>query len=124
MKPLFILSLFFLSSSCSTQKEIPTNTDKHTLTNIDTRILTESEVAIDTMRVIGTVHIEEKGCLIYIDAKTDSGNITMYPVNLAEKFKREGFVIRFTYTLSRAMQPNYCKCSRVVSLRDVTPLRK
>jgi hypothetical protein len=122
MKTLFILSLFFLSS-CSTQKETTTNPDEQILNNINTSNLND-DLAIDTMRVIGTVHMEEKGCLIYIDAKTNFGNTTMYPVNLAEKFKREGLVIRFTYSLSRAMQPNYCKCSRVVSLRDVTPLRK
>ena len=64
-------------------------------------------------------------CPFIIKTKTYSGkNITMYPINLDDKFKKDGISIRFTYAVSRAMQPKNCNCNQVVSVSDVTILRK
>jgi hypothetical protein len=125
MKALFISSLLFLLVACSTQKEITVNTE-----SVNPTLSSATETVQDTlyannniMRVIGTVRTTENGCLTYIDAKTISGNVTMYPVNLDDRFKKEGIFIRFTYTPSRAMQPKDCDCNQVVSVHDVTRLR-
>jgi hypothetical protein len=116
MKTLFLLSGFFLFFACGTQKELASNTTEDAVEVVE-------EIKEENMRIVGTVHAG-KGCAFYIDAKTDEGSVKMYPVNLDEIYKKEGMFIRFTYAPSRAMQPKDCACDKVVSVSDVTPLRK
>ncbi|MCH2230431.1 MAG: hypothetical protein MK105_08810 [Crocinitomicaceae bacterium] len=128
MKTLFLLSGLFLFFACGSQKEVAANTVNETSENVEDTAQDAVEDASDTMddnfRIVGTVHTIDKGCGVYIDAKLEDRSVKMYPVNLDEKFSVEGMFIRFTYAPSRAMQPSGCKCDRVVSLSDVTPLRK
>ncbi len=120
MKTLFLLSGLFLFFACGSQKEVAANTVNETSENVEDA----SDTMNDNFRIVGTVHTIDKGCGVYIDAKLEDRSVKMYPVNLDEKFSVEGMFIRFTYAPSRAMQPSGCKCDRVVSLSDVTPLRK
>ena len=128
MKTLFLLSGFFLFFACGTQKEVATNTMNETATDsvevVEEVIEEATDTVNDNMRIVGTVHLSEKGCMVYIDAKLEDGSVKMYPVNLDAKYKKEGMFIRFTYAMSRAMQPSDCDCDHVVSVSDVTPLRK
>lgn len=124
MKTLFLLSSLFLFFACGSQKEVATNSVNETKEEVE-EVVEETEEALNNnFRIVGTVHTTDKGCGVYIDAKMEDTSVKMYPVNLDEKYQVEGMFIRFTYALSRAMQPSECDCSKVVSLSDVTPLRK
>jgi len=105
MKTVILFSVLFFSISCSTQKEI-----------IENRTFESEAVQI----VKGTVYISEEGCPVFITAKIDGALVKMYPVNLEEQFKIDGLKIKFSFNLSRAMQPENCKVDKVVSLENVT----
>ncbi|MEY3236071.1 MAG: hypothetical protein RI883_172 [Bacteroidota bacterium] len=105
MKTAFLVSILFFSISCSTQKEI-----------IENGISASETVDI----VKGTVHMDEKGCPIYIISKIDGASFKMYPVNLEDQFKIDGLKIKFSYNLSRAMQPENCQVDKVVSVENVS----
>ena len=124
MKALLTSSLLLLLLACSTPKEIVVYTDNVKPVESNEVVDNAATTTANTMRVIGTVRTTERGCLAYIDAQTNSGNAKMYPVNLDDRFKKEGMFIRFTYALSRGMQPRGCECNQVVSVSDVTRLRK
>ena len=124
MKALLISSVFFLLLACGTQKEVIVNTDSNSQIESNQAIDNTITNTSDTLRIIGTVRTTSKGCLVYIDAQTNSRSIKMYPVNLDDRFKKEGMFIRFTYALSRGMQPKGCECNQIVSVSDVTRLRK
>lgn len=67
--------------------------------------------------ISGTVHLTDDACKIYIDAEIAPDEIKrFYPVNLDEKFRKEGMKIKFSYNLSRAMQPEGCYVDHVVSI--------
>jgi hypothetical protein len=105
MKTVILFSVLFFSISCSTQKEI-----------IENGTFESEAVQI----VKGTVYISEEGCPVFITAKIDGALVKMYPVNLEEQFKIDGLKIKFSFNLSRAMQPENCKVDKVVSLENVT----
>lgn len=95
--------------SCGTGNEMAKNSDP---------------VAMEDTRLVGKVRIGERdGCPFYLETYEDGRSLTMYPVNLDDKFKIEGVKIKFDYTPSRAMQPENCSVDKVVSLNNVTPLR-
>ncbi len=76
-------------------------------------------------RYIGTVHLTEGGCGIYIDALTGPDTYKkLYPINLDEQFKVEGARIKFDYELSRAMMPSGCDADFTVTVSDVTRMRE
>ena len=65
-----------------------------------------------------------KDACIYIDASIKIEGVvknkTLYPVNLDEKFQKNGSKINFDFTLSRAMQPSGCDVDYVVSVSNVS----
>ncbi len=124
MKTLFLLSGLFLFFACGSQKEVATNTVNETTDSVEEAAEDAVEETTNNYRVVGTVHTTDKGCGVYIDAKAQDSSLKMYPINLDEEYKVEGMFIRFTYAPSRAMQPKGCDCDRVVSVSDVTRLRK
>ena len=81
-----------------------------------------SVMPIDT-RIVGTVHVSDSGCPLYIDAINGDKKSKMYPVNLNENLKKEGMRIKFSYALSRAPHPAECDAEQVVTVSDVTPYR-
>ncbi len=105
MKTVILFSVLFFSISCSTQKEI-----------IENGTFDSEAVQI----VKGTVYISKEGCPVFITAKIDGVLVKMYPVNLEEQFKIDGLKIKFSFNLSRAMQPENCEVDKVVSLENVT----
>ncbi len=76
-------------------------------------------------KIVGTIHVSEdpKSCPVYIEAAENGSIVTMYPVSIDESLKVEGQKIRFTYTVSRAMQPVACKVDKVVVLENIERLR-
>ena len=75
---------------------------------------------------LGKVHVSKNGaCPIHITIEgvfSKSSIIefqTLYPINLGNKFKKDGMYIQFNYTPSRAMSPEGCDTDAVVSLENV-----
>ncbi len=117
MKNLLILSAMMMFISCGTKKQVATESN-------DTPGTTEA--VVEQNRIVGTVRVAKTGCKVFIEAqmsKDKNDIMLMYPVNLDEKFHKEGMFIKFTYAESRAQQPEGCTADKVVSLSDVTPLR-
>ncbi len=109
MKSIFLLSITALFFSCGTAKK------------------TNTEVVSTTGNYYGTVHLSANGCPYYIEIqKSKKTNIAketfknVYPVNLEEKFRKDGLKIHFNYNISRAMTPAGCTVDAVVSVENVS----
>ena len=113
MKILFLALTAVLIASCGTQKEVVVSNDNGA--NVE-------QVTKEGM-LVGIVRMNPKGCPLYLDVNENGEAITMYPVNLDEKYKKDGIRLEFTYTPSRAMQPENCNVTKVVALDNVTQLR-
>lgn len=113
MKILFLALTLVLVTSCGTQKEVVQSNDGNA--NVE-------QITNDGM-IVGIVRVNPRGCPLYIDATENGEALTMYPVNLDEKYKKDGIRIQFSYTPSRAMQPEDCNVTKVVALDNVTQLR-
>ena len=75
---------------------------------------------------LGKVHVSKNdACRLYITIEgvfSKSSIIefhTLYPINLDQKFKKDGMYLQFNYTPSRAMSPEGCATDAVVSLENV-----
>ncbi len=122
MKLLFFTSIVFLFFSCGNQKKVAENENIEKVEQVSDQ--TEEETVVNNFRMVGKVHLTDKGCMVYIDAKGDGDSIKMYPVNLEDKYNVEGMLIRFTYRPSKAKQPKDCDCDMPVIVSDVTRLRQ
>lgn len=109
----FFVGLCMLAA-CSNQK----NTNA-----VATASNTTTETTSENYRIIGVVHVSDTGCKLYIDAQEKDKKVKMYPVNLDEKFQKEGMRLKFDYAASRAPLPDGCDAAQVVSVSDVTPMR-
>ena len=75
--------------------------------------------------LIGIVHINENECPQYIELSADLNpgvtlNFTkVYPINLKDGMKKKGLKVKFTYTLSKAMQPEGCNVDAVIQLNSI-----
>ncbi|MFT5822791.1 MAG: hypothetical protein ACI8ZM_004048 [Crocinitomix sp.] len=118
MKSIIVLSVLFLATACGNQKE--TMQEKEA---IEQEIEPVTEVVNENYRVVGIVHISETDCPIYIETKLKDSTVNMYPMNLEEKYKRDGMKLKFDYALSRGAQPENCDIDMVVSMSDVTLMR-
>lgn len=107
MRNFVILVLISFLGSCCAQKEVLKDE------NIDTNPTTEEST------ISGKVYISSEGCPFYIIAIEEGKEVKMYPVNLEESFKKNGIKIKFSYNLSRAMQPSNCQVDKVVSVSNV-----
>jgi hypothetical protein len=105
MKTVILFSVLLFSISCATHKEI-----------VENGTFESEQVQIAK----GTVCVSQEGCPVFITAKIDGALVKMYPVNLEEQFKIDGLKIKFSFNLSRAMQPENCKVDKVVSIENVT----
>jgi len=120
MKYVVIMSALLIGFSCANHKEKVNEIESHEeLVNKEEDSITSPE----NYRVIGLVHVSETECPLYIEAKLTNGAVNMYPMNLDEKYKREGMKIKFAYELSRGAQPENCELDMVVSVSDVTLMR-
>jgi hypothetical protein len=113
MKAVFYITSLLILSACATHKDISTPDHKEV-------VETEST---DDVKTVGIVRITDKGCFCYLEVNEKGVLLKMYPVNLDEKYKKEGTRIQFTYHLSRAMQPENCFVDKVIAVDDVTELR-
>lgn len=107
-----ILTLFFtvcVLASCATT----------TKTAADVNTTSES-IANDDV-TSGIVRTEYKGCPALIETTEDGQVVKFYPINLDEAFKVNGLKIFFTYTPSKAPQPESCTLiNKVVSVENVS----
>ena len=111
MKLLFSLSLFvslvFGTVSCCSHKDLPVS------------------LAYNCQ---GIVHLSENGCPVYIEITSSQveginvGN-KIYPVDLADNYKKKGLNLQFYATISKAKSPEGCAIDAVaaVSLVSVVP---
>jgi hypothetical protein len=74
---------------------------------------------------IGMVHVNEAGCPIFISISEElnPGKAIdfqkIYPVNLKDGMKKKGLKVKFSYTLSKAMNPEGCTADAVVQLESI-----
>lgn len=120
MKYVVIMCALLIGFSCANHKEKVNEIESHEELVKKTE---DSLTTPDNYRVIGLVHVSETECPLYIEAKLADKTVNMYPMNLDEKYKREGMKIKFAYALSRGPQPENCELDMVVSLTDVTLMR-
>ena len=108
MKQLISFKLFFgllfLITSCCSNKNLPVNS---------------------AYNCQGIVHLSENGCPIYIEITNSQveGIITgnkIYPVELADKYKKKGLNLRFLATVSRAKSPEGCAIDGVAAVSSIS----
>jgi len=74
---------------------------------------------------IGMVHVNEDGCPFYISISEELNPNKaidfqkIYPLNLKDGMKKKGLKVKFTYTLSKAMNPEGCTADAVVQLESI-----
>ncbi len=79
----------------------------------------------EAIRIVGTVHLSDTGCKLYIDARENDGTtFLLYPENLDPRFQVEGMYLKFYYAITHTELPENCKAQMSASLSEVTPLRK
>jgi hypothetical protein len=118
---LIVVSLFLISlcSCCASRKA-----SENKMSNVEetqTEVMTEIKADI---RYVGTVHVAETGCPLWIEVKDSANVFNVYPVNLEDKFKNEGMRLRFNMITSRAPQPQGCSVQHAVVVSEVTLLRE
>ena len=118
MKNIITLSVLFLALACGNQKEIMQEKEA-----IEEEIEVVTEETNGNSRVVGVVHVSETECPLYIETRLKDSTANMYPMNLEEKYKKEGMRLKFNYALSRGQQPENCDIDFVVSMTDVTLMR-
>lgn len=79
----------------------------------------------------GTVILNNNGCPYYIEiTNCYVSNLSyyigkkVYPIELEDKFKKEGLNLNFNLTVSKAMSPANCQVDYVVSLENVSVTKK
>ncbi len=107
--------ILFLLLICSCRSAKNQNSDQSTVTTI----------------FKGTVILNNNGCPHYIEISNCSvSNLSyyigkkVYPIELDDKFKKEGLSLNFNFTVSKAMSPTDCQVDYVVSLEDVSVTKK
>lgn len=105
--------ILFLIFSCGNGKQLKSKTNK------------------ETTIYKGIVHLNKNGCPFYIEINQCLvSNLSyylgkiIYPIQLDEKFKKDGLNLKFNFTVSRAMSPTDCKVDYVVSLENVSVTKK
>jgi hypothetical protein len=118
MKRIMVISILLFSLGCANRKERIQEMEAHegqTTEVVDNATVPE--------RILGTVVAASESCPVLIDAQVAEKVVKMYPVNLDEKFQKAGMKLKFSYTLSRAQQPENCDIDAVVVLSDVAVMR-
>lgn len=79
----------------------------------------------------GIIHMNENGCPYYIEITNCYVSHLayyigkkVYPVELEEKYKKEGLEIQFDLYLSKAPSPTDCQIDYVVSLEKISVVTK
>lgn len=112
MKTLAVIFSLGLLLSCGTTAKT---------TNTVTEVGSNAESVANDDVTSGIVRTQYKGCPVLIEITEDGQMVKLYPVNLDESFKVDGMKIFFTYTPSRAQQPESCTLiNKVVSLENVS----
>ncbi len=85
----------------------------------------------ETTIYTGTVRLDNNGCPFYIEiSNCFVSNLSyyigkkIYPIELDDKFKKEGLRLNFNLNVSRAMSPADCQVDYVVSLDNVSITKK
>ncbi len=78
--------------------------------------------AIMTNQTKGKVIISDN--CVTIQASVDDKVLRFYPVNLNDEFKKENLEILFDYSPSKAQQPTNCSIDMVVTVREVSIVKK
>jgi len=72
---------------------------------------------------------QTRGVIVNTDACTTievstGEKMTLYPINLDEKFQKAGLIIMFDYLPSKAPQPTDCKADMVVAISNVSLVKE
>ncbi|MCH2235876.1 MAG: hypothetical protein MK078_16665 [Crocinitomicaceae bacterium] len=128
MKYLFLFGLSILLFACGNSKGSADSTTTSTETTEDKDNGAETieeggTITAQVVSVVGVVHVSETGCPLYIAAEAGDEKLTLYPVNLEDKFKNEGMKLKFKYQPSKIQQPDACPDAMPVTLSDVSLMR-
>lgn len=131
---IFPLSICFMLLSCGNSKELTPMTvidvTAESTENDTEEVMGVTEVSevteeIEQIRIVGTVHVSESGCKLYIDARENNNStFTIYPEDLDPRFQVEGMFLKFYYTKTETEIPAGCDLHMSAKLTDVTPLRR
>lgn len=113
-----VISVLLFSLGCANRKERIQEREAHE--NESSEVV---DIVTEPVRIIGTVVAPIDQCPVLIDAQVGDKIVKMYPVNLDEKFQKAGMKLKFSYTPSRAQQPENCDIDMVVVLSDVALMR-
>lgn len=75
--------------------------------------------------LIGIVHINENNCPVFlsIEEKDNPGTTLNFkkaiPLNLKDGMKKKGLKVKFSYTISKALQPEGCNADVVINLESI-----
>ncbi len=117
MKHIIVLGILIFTFACGSHKE-----STHETEAIEEEIIDANDTS-ENYRVVGIVHVSETECPLYIEAREKDKTINLYPMNLDEKYKKEGMKLKFEYAISKGAMPANCNADLVVSLTDVTLMR-
>ncbi len=119
MKSFFIIPISVLLFSCGTPKEVVTVVAEKATNSVEDIVKKPKNY-----RFIGTVHLIKEDCGLYILTQTAPGKFEkLYPVHLAEKFKKEGVKIKFKYEFSKVLISKSCPADYTVTIEDVVRMR-
>ena len=132
MKHLFLFLIAFTLFACGNTKRTKGGSEGSPAPPVD--VVDEVEetaenaeeggtITAQTVSVVGTVHVSDTGCPLYIDAVAAEQEVKLYPVNLEDKFKNEGMKLKFKYQPSKIQQPDSCPDAMPVTLSDVSLMR-
>ncbi len=107
MKHFLIVLIVLPFLSCANKKK-----------SIEAKDESSTKTEQSEQKLIGKVLLNDN-CPFFIETHENGETVRMYPVNLADQYKKQGCKIQFTYLPSRAMQPNQCEVDKVVVVENV-----
>jgi len=111
MKALIFSATVLLAAACTMHKK-----------NVDNVLTDDNSLSQVDAMTVGTVHVGQKECPLFIETKEEDMIVTMYPINLDEKLQIDGSKIKFSYHPSKARQPENCAVDKVVALENVSQI--
>lgn len=127
MSRLYLLlqfSLILLFTSCATQNQSPSQNEQILEESNDGVAIegNESQTQKENNYSVGKVVLSQEGCALSLILE-GKDEICYYPVNLEDKFRVDGAILKFQKFLSRAPLPNGCESCRTIQVQEVERLK-
>lgn len=115
MKVFLAMTLAVFLMSCKSTKEVTDNGNPP---------IEETPKEQVDPRVVGYVKLQNQGCDVLLEVDLKGEKTLMYPVNLEDKFKKEGLKLMFQYLPSKKAIPLDCKANICIVMSDVSAYRR